>query len=47
VIHIQTVDQVYLETTVSEITCKVKETERLGPEVIGCKIVDPGVNENQ
>jgi hypothetical protein len=38
---------VYPETAVSEIPCKVKEPERFGPEVIGRKIADPGVNENQ
>jgi hypothetical protein len=37
---------VYLETAVSEVPCKVKETEWFGPEVIGCKIANPGINEN-
>jgi hypothetical protein len=45
--HIQTVDQVYPETAVSEIPCKVEEPERFGPEVIGCKIADPWVDEYQ
>jgi hypothetical protein len=41
--HIQTIEQVDLETTASEKSGEVKETEGFRPKIIGRKIVDPGI----
>jgi hypothetical protein len=43
VIHIQTIEQVDFETAASQKACEIKETKRLRPKIIGCKIVDPGI----
>jgi hypothetical protein len=41
--HVQTIKKMNLETTGSEEGGEVKETERLRPEIIGRKIVYPGI----
>jgi hypothetical protein len=42
-VHVQTIKQVDFEATASEKAGEVKETQRLGPEIIGRKIVNPRV----
>ena len=42
---IETVDQVDLESTVPEKTGHIEEAERFGPEVIGRKVINPGVDQ--
>jgi hypothetical protein len=36
-----------LESASTEITSKIKETKGLGPEVISCKVIYPGINQEQ
>jgi hypothetical protein len=47
VVHVQTIKKVNLETTGSEKGGEVKQTERLRPKIIGRKIVDPRIYQNQ
>ena len=43
--HIQAVDYVYLEAAVPEVPREREESKGLGPEVIGRKIVNPGIDK--
>jgi hypothetical protein len=45
--YVQAIDQMYLEAAMPQESRKVKEPERLGPEVIGRKIVNPGIDQDQ
>jgi hypothetical protein len=47
VVHVQTIQKVNLETTVTEKGGKVEETEGLRPKIIGREIVDPGIYQDQ
>jgi hypothetical protein len=42
-VHVQTIEQVDFEATASEKAGEVKETQRLGPKIIGREIVDPRI----
>jgi hypothetical protein len=44
--YVQAVDQVDTEAAVSKVPSEVKEPEGFGPEVIGCKIVNPWIDKN-
>jgi hypothetical protein len=46
-IDIQAVNEVDFKSTGSEISGHIKKTEGFRPEVIGGKIVNPGINENE
>ena len=43
--HIQAVNQMDFEPAAPEISGKVEETKGLGPEVIGRKVIDPGIDK--
>jgi hypothetical protein len=45
--HIETVKQMDGVSALSQIAGHVQQTQRLCPEIIGRKIMDPGVNKNQ
>jgi hypothetical protein len=45
--NIQAVDQLEVESASPEIPCQIEKPERLGPEIVGGKIVDPGIDEDQ
>jgi hypothetical protein len=42
-VHVQTIKQVNFEATASEKAGEIKESQRLGPKIIGRKIVDPRI----
>ena len=43
---IQTVNEVDFEPAAPQIAGKIEKAEGLGPEVIGRKVIDPGINED-
>ena len=45
--NIQTVDEPDMESASAEITGKIEETKGLGPEIISCKVIYPGINKDQ
>jgi hypothetical protein len=42
---IQTINQMDSESATPEIACKVEEAKGLGPEIICCKVIYPGIDE--
>jgi hypothetical protein len=46
-VYVQTVDEVDLEAAVSEVSCDIEESQRFGPEIVGRKIVNPGIDEDE
>ena len=45
--HIKAVNKVYPEAAIPQVSRKVQETKRFRPEVIGCKIIDPWIDEDK
>jgi hypothetical protein len=41
------IDQMDLEPGLPQMTCKIEQTQRFGPEIKSGKIMDPGIDENQ
>jgi hypothetical protein len=44
-VNVQAVDEVDLVPTASQKSGQGKEPERLGPEIVGRKVIDPGVDQ--
>jgi hypothetical protein len=44
-IHIHAIDDMCGYILISEETGDIKEAQWFGPEVIGCKVVDPWINK--
>jgi len=46
-VHLQTINQMDFEPAAPEGTGKIEKAQRLGPEVIGRKVVYPGVDQDK
>jgi len=44
---VEAVDKVDMKAPFSQEAGDVKETKGLGPEVVGCEVVNPGVDQNE
>jgi len=43
----EAIDQMDPEPGLPQMTCKIEQTQRFGPEIKSGKIMDPGIDENQ
>jgi hypothetical protein len=46
-VHVQAVDEADLKAALSEVSRNIEESQGFGPEIIGSKIVDPGIDEDE